>query len=76
MLTVFTRAASTLTPAGPSTREVRAYVFVVGGSFGGVAAALTAARIGRTVHLTEEIGWIGGQATTQGYQVRDHAWKN
>ncbi len=45
---------------------MRADVFVVGGSFGGVAAELTAARIGRTVILTEETGWFGGQATTQG----------
>lgn len=55
-------------------REQRADVLVIGGSLGGVAAALAAARMGRTVILTEETGWIGGQATTQGIPLDEHPW--
>ncbi|MES2697459.1 MAG: FAD-dependent oxidoreductase, partial [Verrucomicrobiota bacterium] len=54
------RAASTR-PA----REEKADIVVVGGSFGGVAAALAAARMGRSVILTDEYAWIGGQVTAQ-----------
>ena len=69
-----TRAASTSTHSGPTARELKADVLVVGGSFGGVAAALAAARMGCTVILTEETGWIGGQATTQGVPLDEHPW--
>lgn len=55
-------------------RELKTDVLVVGGSFGGVAAALAAARMGRTVILTEETGWIGGQATTQAVPLDEHPW--
>jgi hypothetical protein len=55
-------------------QELRADVLVVGGSFGGVSAALAAARIGRQVILTEECEWIGGQATTQGVPLDEHPW--
>lgn len=36
-------------------------ILVVGGGLGSVAAA----RLGRTVILTEETDWIGGQSTAQ-----------
>lgn len=49
-------------------------VLVVGGSLGGVAAALAAARMGCRVVLTEETEWIGGQATTQGVPLDEHPW--
>jgi hypothetical protein len=49
-------------------------VLVIGGSLGGVAAALAAAREGRTVILTEETAWIGGQATAQGVPLDEHPW--
>jgi heterodisulfide reductase subunit A-like polyferredoxin len=39
---------------------MNADILVIGGSFGGVAAALAAARMGRSVILTEETDWIGG----------------
>lgn len=60
--------------ARPPGREERADVLVVGASLGGVAAALAAARMGRTVLLTEETAWIGGQATTQGIPLDEHPW--
>jgi hypothetical protein len=46
-------------------------VLVVGGGTGGVAAALAAARRGRSVHLIEETDWIGGQLTAQGVSALD-----
>lgn len=55
-------------------KEVRTDVLVVGGSFGGVAAALAVARMGRNVILTEETAWIGGQATMQGVPLDEHPW--
>ena len=55
-------------------REWDAEILIVGGSFGGVSAALAAARAGRRVVLTEETGWIGGQATAQGVPLDEHPW--
>ena len=51
--------------------DVRCDVLVVGGGTGGVAAALAAARAGRSVCLTEETDWIGGQLTAQGVAALD-----
>ena len=51
-----------------------AEILIVGGSFGGVSAALAAARAGRRVVLTEETAWIGGQATAQGVPLDEHPW--
>ncbi|MFZ9745514.1 MAG: FAD-dependent oxidoreductase [Opitutaceae bacterium] len=65
------RAAAGAPPAG---REDEAEVLIIGASLGGVAAALAALRMGRTVILTEETGWIGGQATTQGIPLDEHPW--
>ena len=69
---IATAASSSLsvTPA----KEMKADVLVIGGSFGGVAAALAAARMGRSVILTEETDWIGGQATTQAVPLDEHPW--
>lgn len=64
-----------LMPAKPfAPQQLRADVLVVGASFGGVAAALAAAQLGRTVLLTEETSWIGGQATGQGVPLDEHPW--
>ena len=46
-------------------------VAIVGGSLGGVAAALAAAESGARVVLTEEAAWIGGQVTSQGVSALD-----
>ena len=46
-------------------RELQCDVAVIGGGFGGVAAALGALRNGQRVVLTEETDWIGGQVTSQ-----------
>lgn len=76
--TIHSRAATPSSASASSTgsraRELKADVVVIGASFGGVAAALAAVRQGRTVILTEENAWIGGQATTQGVPLDEHPW--
>ena len=47
---------------------------VVGGGLGGVAAALSALRLGREVILTEETDWIGGQLTAQAVPPDENPW--
>src|SRR5205823_2981422 len=46
-------------------------VLVLGGSLGGVAAAIRAAEMGASVCLIEESDWIGGQLTSQGVCTPD-----
>lgn len=55
----------------PPDRETECEVLVAGGGMGGVAAALAAARAGRSVVLAEETGWLGGQMTAQGVSALD-----
>jgi flavin-dependent dehydrogenase len=57
-----------------SATELRADVAVIGGGFGGVAAALAALRNGQRVILTEATDWIGGQVTSQAVPPDEHAW--
>lgn len=47
---------------------------VIGGGLGGVAAAAAIARMGRTVLLTEETEWLGGQLTAQAVPPDEHPW--
>lgn len=54
--------------------EARVDVAVVGGSLGGVAAALAAAHSGHTVLLSEQSSWIGGQLTSQAVPPDEHPW--
>ena len=49
-------------------------LLVVGCGLGGVAAALTAARLGRRVAITERNDWLGGQLTTQAVPPDEHPW--
>jgi len=53
---------------------LRADVLVVGGGLGGVAAALAALEAGRTVVLTEQYAWLGGQLTSQAVPLDEHSW--
>ncbi|WP_438350570.1 FAD-dependent oxidoreductase [Paenibacillus sp. FA6] len=56
------------------TRHLHADIVVIGGSTGGVAAALAAAKAGKHVILTEETDWIGGQLTSQAVPPDEHPW--
>jgi hypothetical protein len=49
-------------------------ILIVGAGLGGVAAALAAAQLGRSVVLTEETDWIGGQLTVQAVPPDEHPW--
>jgi FAD dependent oxidoreductase len=53
---------------------MRAEVLIVGGGLGGVAAAVAACRAGRSVVLTEEFDWLGGQLTSQAVPPDEHSW--
>lgn len=55
-------------------RERRANVVVIGGGLGGCLAALSAAKMGVSVILTEETDWLGGQLTTQAVPPDEHPW--
>lgn len=56
------------------TREVETEILVVGGGLGGIAASLSALRLGKRVVLTEETDWIGGQLTAQAVPPDEHPW--
>ena len=55
-------------------RHLHADIVVIGGSTGGVAAALASAKAGKRVILTEETDWIGGQLTSQAVPPDEHPW--
>lgn len=55
-------------------KTLHAPLVVIGGGLGGTAAALTAARLGRRVILTEESDWLGGQLTNQAVPPDEHQW--
>lgn len=52
----------------------RVDVLVVGGGVGGCAAAMALAAAGRSVILTEETAWVGGQFTSQAVPADEHPW--
>ncbi len=55
-------------------KEFSADIAIIGGGLGGVAAALGALRGGRSVVMTEEYDWIGGQMTSQAVPPDEHSW--
>ncbi|MFD1608218.1 FAD-dependent oxidoreductase [Oceanobacillus luteolus] len=55
-------------------RKQHADVIVIGGGLGGCMAALSAAKMGLTVIMTEETDWIGGQLTSQAVPPDEHQW--
>jgi len=55
-------------------KEIQADVIIVGGGVGGCAAALAAAKMGKTVIMTEETLWLGGQLTSQAVPPDEHPW--
>ena len=67
-------AGALLLPQRLPGRELECDVAIIGGSTGGCAAALAAARNGMRVVLTEETPWIGGQLTSQAVPPDEHPW--
>ena len=55
-------------------QDLSADIVIIGGGLGGVAAALSALRMGRSVILTEETMWLGGQMTTQAVPPDENPW--
>ena len=49
-------------------------ILIAGGGVGGVAAALAALKLGRSVILTEETDWLGGQLTAQAVPPDENRW--
>src|SRR5947209_8068926 len=58
-------------PGAGVDRSLECDLLVAGGGMGGCAAALAGCRAGRTVVLTEETDWLGGQMTAQGVSALD-----
>lgn len=54
--------------------EMNRDLIIIGGGFGGCAAAISACAKGLTVLMTEETDWIGGQVTSQGVPPDEHPW--
>ncbi|MCC2031727.1 FAD-dependent oxidoreductase [Microbacterium allomyrinae] len=54
--------------------DARAEILIVGGGLGGVAAAITAISLGRTVIITTQGPWLGGQLTSQAVPPDESAW--
>ena len=46
-------------------REQTTDILIIGGGLGGVAAALSALKLGKRVILSEETDWLGGKLTEQ-----------
>jgi hypothetical protein len=55
-------------------KERQTDILIVGGGLGGVAAALSALRMDKSVIMTEETDWIGGQLTAQAVPPDEHPW--
>jgi len=55
-------------------KDLNTDIAIIGAGVGGVAAALGALRSGRTVVLSEEFDWIGGQLTSQAVPSDEHSW--
>ncbi|MFO7179675.1 MAG: FAD-dependent oxidoreductase, partial [Pseudomonadota bacterium] len=55
-------------------QEDETEILIVGGGLGGIAAAVSACRLGRKVIVTEPTDWIGGQLTAQAVPPDEHPW--
>lgn len=57
-----------------SEKMLKADAAVIGAGLGGLAAAIALLRNNKTVILTDETDWIGGQLTQQGVPPDEHKW--
>ena len=55
-------------------RERRCDILIVGGGTGAIGAALSALRLGKSVIMSEETDWIGGQLTAQAVPPDENPW--
>lgn len=69
-----TASSSAGTSRSSRAKELAADLVIIGGSLGGCAAALAAARNGLRVIMTEETDWIGGQLTSQAVPPDENPW--
>jgi len=53
---------------------LQADAVIIGGGLGGFASAISLLQNNKTVILTEETDWIGGQLTQQGVPPDEHPW--
>jgi hypothetical protein len=60
--------------SSPRAKEMACDLVIIGGGFGGCAAALAAARNGLNVIMTEETDWIGGQISQQAVPPDENKW--
>lgn len=77
MLPAFSSARAQETATSVSQNRagaLRADIAIIGGGLGGCAAALAALRAGRSVILTEETDWVGGQSTAQAVPPDENPW--
>mgnify|MGYP002732329542 CR=1 FL=1 len=49
-------------------------IAIIGGSLGGLQAAISACEAGKRVYLCEETRWLGGQLTSQAVPPDEHRW--
>lgn len=49
-------------------------IVITGGSLGGVNAAISAVKAGKTVYMCEATDWVGGQLTSQAVPPDEHPW--
>jgi len=55
-------------------RELSTTVLIVGGTTGGVAAAISCLRLGVACVVAEQTDWLGGQLTAQGVPPDENSW--
>lgn len=67
-------SSASVAERSPRPKELAADLIIIGGSLGGCAAALAAARNGLRVIMTEETDWIGGQLTSQAVPPDENPW--
>ena len=56
------------------TRERSCDILIVGGGTGAIGAALAVLRMGKSVIMSEETDWIGGQLTAQAVPPDENPW--
>ena len=57
-----------------TSRELSADLMIIGGGTGGVAAAISALKLGLRIVMTETTDWIGGQLTAQAVPPDENPW--